>query len=69
LKINPLPITHYPLPITHYPKNVDRILKTGTGWRLGWNPQATEFQGLVGGDTWAMELTQAEFDDFLSVVG
>jgi hypothetical protein len=43
---------------------MEKILKTGTGWRLGWNPQATEFQGLVGGDTWAMELTQAEFDDF-----
>ena len=48
---------------------MEKILKTGTGWRLGWNPQATEFQGLVGGDTWAMELTQAEFDDFCRLLG
>ncbi|MEA5499545.1 DUF1818 family protein [Limnoraphis robusta] len=44
--------------------SVDRILKTGTGWRLGWNPTATEYQGLVGGEHWAIELTAAEFNDF-----
>lgn len=40
------------------------LLKEGKGWRLGWNPDATVFQGLVGGDYWALELTQAEFEDF-----
>ncbi|MEB3278240.1 MAG: DUF1818 family protein [Lyngbya sp.] len=43
---------------------MDRILKTGIGWRLGWNRTATEYQGLVGGDNWAMELTQGELNDF-----
>ncbi len=48
---------------------MERILKTGTGWRLGWNPEATEFQGLVGGETWAMELTATELDDFCRLLG
>jgi hypothetical protein len=46
----------------------DRILKSGTGWRLGWNPTATEYQGLVGGDHWALELTLAEFEDFCRLI-
>ena len=42
-----------------------RILKKGAGWRLGWNPDPTcVFQGLVGADDWAVELTAAEFHDF-----
>lgn len=42
-----------------------RILKKGAGWRLGWNPDPTcAFQGLVGADDWAVELTAAEFCDF-----
>lgn len=48
---------------------MDRILKTGTGWRLGWNPQAVEFQALVGGEDWAIELTQEEFEDFHRLLG
>ncbi|MBE9032887.1 DUF1818 family protein [filamentous cyanobacterium LEGE 11480] len=43
---------------------MSRILKSGAGWRIGWNPEALEFQGLVGTDDWAIELTQAELDDF-----
>ncbi|MBE7382406.1 MAG: DUF1818 family protein [Leptolyngbya sp. SIO1E4] len=39
-------------------------LKEGQGWRLGWNPDATDFKGLVGGDRWAVEMTAAEFADF-----
>lgn len=41
-----------------------RQIKSGEGWRLGWNPAAAEFSGLVSGDRWAMELTGAEFRDF-----
>lgn len=41
-----------------------RQIKEGTGWRLGWNPDATVFKGLVGGDRWAVEMTQPEFEDF-----
>jgi hypothetical protein len=41
-----------------------RFLKSGAGWRMGWNPGAEQFQGLIGTDDWAIELTQAELDDF-----
>ncbi|MBE9118512.1 DUF1818 family protein [Lusitaniella coriacea LEGE 07157] len=42
----------------------NQVIKTGIGWRLGWNPQAPVYQGLVGGNDWAFELTAAELDDF-----
>lgn len=48
---------------------MERVVKTGAGWRLGWNPQATKYQGLVGGDDWAIELTEAELDDFCRLLG
>jgi hypothetical protein len=41
-----------------------RQLKQGAGWRLGWDSDAIAFQGLVGGDEWAIELTTAELEDF-----
>ncbi len=41
-----------------------KVLKQGEGWRLGWDPTATEFVGLVGTEDWAIELTAAEFQDF-----
>jgi hypothetical protein len=31
---------------------------------VGWDPDAGSFQALLGADDWAIELTQAEFDDF-----
>ncbi len=43
---------------------MERVVKSGTGWRIGWNPNATEFKGLVGADNWAIELTEAELNDF-----
>ena len=42
----------------------DRVIKSGIGWRIGVNPEAAEFKGLVGADDWAIELTQAELQDF-----
>ncbi len=45
-----------------------RILKSGAGWRLGWNPEFSEFQGLIGTDDWAIELTHTEFADFRRLV-
>ncbi len=42
----------------------DRLLKRGDGWRLGWNPRAPHYQGLIGGECWAAELTAAELQDF-----
>ncbi|MDA0266264.1 MAG: DUF1818 family protein [Cyanobacteria bacterium] len=41
-----------------------RYLKAGKGWRLGWNPDAPLFKGLIGGDDWAIEMTATEFQDF-----
>ncbi|MEM7648510.1 MAG: DUF1818 family protein, partial [Cyanobacteria bacterium P01_A01_bin.70] len=41
-----------------------RHLKEGPGWRLGYDPDADIFRGLVGGDLWAVEMTQPEFADF-----
>jgi predicted GNAT superfamily acetyltransferase len=43
---------------------MERILKNGDGWRIGWNPQAEIYKGLVGNEEWAIELTEAEFNDF-----
>jgi hypothetical protein len=39
----------------------ERFVKEGEGWRLGWNPQATPYCGLLGGQGWAIELTETEF--------
>jgi hypothetical protein len=42
---------------------MEKILKYGSGWRLGWNPKAAIYKGLIGGDDWAIELTEAEWQD------
>ncbi len=42
----------------------EKILKSGTGWRLGWRPAVFDYPGLVGSDDWAVELTAAELADF-----
>jgi hypothetical protein len=43
---------------------MDRILKKGEGWRIGWTPYADIYKGLVGSEEWAIELTETEFNDF-----
>ncbi|AFZ31186.1 protein of unknown function DUF1818 [Gloeocapsa sp. PCC 7428] len=43
---------------------MERVVKSGTGWRVGWNPHAAKYQALIGTDDWAIELTSAEFYDF-----
>lgn len=45
-----------------------KVLKSGTGWRIGWNP-AGEYPGLVGSDDWAFELSAIEFADFCRLLG
>jgi hypothetical protein len=42
---------------------LEKVLKSGTGWRIGWNP-TNPYPGLVGADEWAFELTAAELEDF-----
>lgn len=44
------------------------MLKTGKGWRVGWNPSASIYKGLIGADDWAMELTQSEMHDFIRLL-
>jgi hypothetical protein len=48
---------------------MSRFLKSGSGWRIGYDPEAVEFKGLVGTDDWALELTEAELDDFCRLLG
>lgn len=48
---------------------MQRLIKSGAGWRIGWNPDAVEFKGLVGADNWAIELTEAELNDFCRLSG
>lgn len=43
---------------------MERLLKSGDGWRVGWHPYGDKYQGLIGGQDWAIELTKAEFTDF-----
>ncbi len=47
---------------------MEKVLKSGAGWRIGWNP-AGKYQGLVGGDDWAFELTAEELADFCRLLG
>lgn len=48
---------------------MERVVKSGAGWRIGWHPNADGFQGLVGTDDWAIELTEAELNDFCRLLG
>ena len=46
---------------------VSKQLLSGKGWRVGWFPHANPFPGLVGGDNWAIELTQPELEEFCTL--
>ncbi|MDS3859792.1 DUF1818 family protein [Thermosynechococcaceae cyanobacterium BACA0444] len=43
---------------------MSRQIHQGAGWRLGWDQSEQEFQGLLGTDEWAVELTRSEMQDF-----
>lgn len=43
---------------------MERLIKSGAGWRVGWHPYQAKYQGLVGTNDWAIELTTAELRDF-----
>jgi len=47
---------------------MSRQIKNGDGWRIGWDPDAADYCGLVGGEEWSLELTAAELDDFCRFV-
>ncbi|MBE9046980.1 DUF1818 family protein [Pleurocapsales cyanobacterium LEGE 10410] len=46
-----------------------RFIQSGDGYRVGWHPQGSKYQGLVGTDDWAIELTKAELQDFCRLLG
>jgi hypothetical protein len=35
-------------------------IKQGEGWRVGWDENATVYQGLIGNEDWGIELTALE---------
>ncbi|MGD1874494.1 MAG: DUF1818 family protein [Mastigocoleus sp.] len=43
---------------------MSKVVKSGSGWRIGWNPDAHIYKGLVGTDDWSIELTEDELEDF-----
>ena len=43
---------------------MSRLIKKGHQWRVGWDDEAQKYQGLVGSNDWAIELTLAELKDF-----
>lgn len=43
---------------------MERTIKSGSGWRIGWVPEAKDYPGLIGSSDWAFELTAAELNDF-----
>lgn len=43
-------------------------MQSGDGWRIGWHPHGAKYQGLVGADAWAIELTKAELNDFVRLL-
>ncbi len=43
---------------------MSKVLKSGQGWRIGWRSDQELYQGLVGGEDWAYELTTQELIDF-----
>lgn len=43
---------------------MERFTNSGDGWRIGWHPHGAKYQGLVGTENWAIELSQGELEDF-----
>ncbi|MFL0731274.1 MAG: DUF1818 family protein, partial [Prochlorococcus sp.] len=44
------------------------IQKEGAGWRLARDPARTAFPVLIGGESWAVELTQAEWKLLMALI-
>ncbi|MEB3290547.1 MAG: DUF1818 family protein [Leptolyngbya sp.] len=40
-----------------------RAIQEGVGWRIGWDGEAPDYPGLLGGADWALELTASEFQE------
>ncbi|MDX2228630.1 MAG: DUF1818 family protein [Leptolyngbyaceae cyanobacterium bins.349] len=44
---------------------MERLIKAGQGWRVGWDAAALIYPALVGTEDWSLELTAAEWQDFV----
>ena len=44
------------------------IQEEGPGWRLASDSSRTDFPVLMGGDGWAIELTQQEWDSLIPII-
>ena len=47
---------------------MQRLIRSGDGWRVGWYSQGEKYRGLIGADDWAIELTQSELNDFIRLL-
>lgn len=45
-------------------QNSAKKLLCGDGWRIGFRSDVDIYKGLIGADSWAIELTEGEFKDF-----
>jgi len=45
-------------------QDTSKQLLIGEGWRIGLRSDVDLYKGLVGTDSWAIELTEGEFKDF-----
>jgi len=45
-------------------QDTSKRLLNGEGWRIGFRSDVDLYKGLVGADSWAIELTEGEFKDF-----
>jgi hypothetical protein len=43
---------------------MSRVIKSGPGWRVGWDAAAPVYKALLGSEDWSLELTEAEWHDF-----
>lgn len=46
--------------------NLQRFVKEGQGWRIGWNGAAPTYQGLLGGEWLGLRIDDYRVSRFLS---
>jgi len=45
------------------------IQHEGPGWRLAWDSSKDNYSFLIGGENWAFELTQDEWNSLVPIIG
>ena len=60
--------SRHPFSLSNMPnftsQDPSKQLLSGEGWRVGFRSDVSLYKGLVGADSWAVELTETEFKDF-----